>query len=292
MRRAIFAIVIMVASIHFYQTAHRAEPPKLVTLKSRGLSFQVATSTAQVVHGAVIEITKPVNVTLFDAGKKSEITTTAVTVNDLLYELKLPLAATDQVNPGLQSYLAAGQTIVIDRIVDLEVIEGEGIAYDVQLENDPESFYGRETIISAGITGNREKIFLITYKNGVEIKRKLLSARILQKPITEYRKFGTRIEIEEQREGRASWYATKSCLPAFALATAGKCAAHPFYEFGRYVRVTRLDTKQSIIVRINDRGPELDKHPDRVIDLDSVAYKHLAPLGSGTVGVRVELFRN
>ena len=37
---------------------------------------------------------------------------------------------------------------------------------------------------------------------------------------------------------------------------------------------------------------ELDKFPDRVIDLDAVAYKALAPLGSGTIAVKTELLKN
>ena len=120
---------------------------------------------------------------------------------------------------------------------------------------------------------------MITYKNGVEIKRHLLSETVVRIPQTEQRRLGTRIEVEQTEQGRASWYAYKGCL----------CAAHPSYMKGRYVRVTAGG--KSVIVRINDRGPDQSIYPDRVIDLDSVAFKQLAPLGAGTIGVRAELLK-
>ncbi len=80
-------------------------------------------------------------------------------------------------------------------------------------------------------------------------------------------------------EGSASWYAYKGC----------DCAASPDFPKGSYVKVTRLnDPSKSVIVRINDYGPERDIFPDRVIDLDKVAFQKIAPLGAGLTNVRVE----
>ncbi len=324
-------IIILILGIgigFFLREALRARPAaaKLVTIRSRNLEFQVATRAATigevlgeqgflvstpsysppyhggennvlfgfspsqreggeeegVRNGMTIEIVKPVNITLSDGGNEQNLTTTAATVGDLLFEQKLGLAATDQVKPPLESYLADNLKVVIDRIVDLEVTEIHEIAYEIKLQYDPESYYGREEVITPGAVGRKEQQFLITYKNGVETKRRLLKSTVLERAVTELRKFGSKIEIEEAREGRASWYAYKKCL----------CAAHPFYELGRYVRVTALSTGKSLIVQVNDRGPEVDKHPERIIDLDSAAFKELEPLGTGTIAVRVELLQN
>ncbi len=306
------SILVSFLLLGFYLRDFLREKPvaaKLVTIQSRNLEFQVATTAKTVgevlgeagfpsdtntrihpndtnLHGITIELLKPVEITLSDAGNEREIKTAAATVDDLLFEEKIGLAVTDRVTPNLPTSLAEGIKVIIDRIVDVEVTEVHEIAYEIKLEHDPESYYGREEIVVPGKLGKREQKFLITYKNGVEIKRKLLKQNILERPEPELRKFGTKVEIEETREGRASWYATKVCLSAF-----GGCAAHPFYGFGRYARVTARESGKSIIVRINDRGPELQKHPDRIIDLDAVAYKELAPLGSGTIEVRVELLK-
>lgn len=80
-------------------------------------------------------------------------------------------------------------------------------------------------------------------------------------------------------EGYASWYAYKNC----------NCAASPDFPKGSYVKVTRVsDPSKIIIVRINDFGPERDIFPDRVIDLDKIAFAALGPLGAGVMKVKVE----
>lgn len=80
-------------------------------------------------------------------------------------------------------------------------------------------------------------------------------------------------------EGQASWYKYKNC----------DCAASPDYAKGTMLKVTRLDDPtRSVVVRVNDWGPERDKHPDRVIDLDYVAFQKIGNPRGGLVGVRVE----
>ncbi|MBD3281128.1 hypothetical protein GF391_00070 [Candidatus Uhrbacteria bacterium] len=89
-------------------------------------------------------------------------------------------------------------------------------------------------------------------------------------------------EVEDpgyMTQGVASWYAYKGC----------NCAASPDFPKGSYVKVTRTnDPSKSVIVRINDYGPERDIFPDRVIDLDKVAFMQIAPLGAGLTHVSVE----
>ena len=62
-------------------------------------------------------------------------------------------------------------------------------------------------------------------------------------------------------------------------------AAHKTLPIPSYVRVTNLDTKRSIIVRVNDRGPF---HEGRIIDLSYTAALKLGILGNGSSQVEVE----
>ena len=50
-------------------------------------------------------------------------------------------------------------------------------------------------------------------------------------------------------------------------------AAHRTLEFGTKVKVTNLDTSQSVVVRINDRGPHVKT---RVIDVSGAAAEALS----------------
>ena len=81
--------------------------------------------------------------------------------------------------------------------------------------------------------------------------------------------------------GQASWYRYKG----------GLFAASPDFTKGSVLRVYNLDNGKSVDVVINDFGPERDKHPDRVVDLDAEAVKKIASLGAGIIPVRIELIR-
>lgn len=65
-------------------------------------------------------------------------------------------------------------------------------------------------------------------------------------------------------------------------------AAHPTLPFGTQVRVTRLDTGQSVVVRINDRGPF---KAGRVIDLSKRAAEDITMTGRGLVNVKIDVVR-
>ena len=91
-------------------------------------------------------------------------------------------------------------------------------------------------------------------------------------------------------EGIASWYGTKfnghqtSNGEIFDLYQAS--AAHKTLPIPCYARVTNLDNGQSIVVRVNDRGPF---HSDRLIDLSYGAAVKLGYMEKGTARVAVEV---
>jgi rare lipoprotein A len=89
--------------------------------------------------------------------------------------------------------------------------------------------------------------------------------------------------------GIASWYGTKfhgrktsngEIYNMYAMT-----AAHKSLPIPSYVRVTNLENKRSIIVRVNDRGPF---HGPRLIDLSYVAALKLGYADKGTAKVLIE----
>ena len=63
-------------------------------------------------------------------------------------------------------------------------------------------------------------------------------------------------------------------------------AAHKTLPFGTRVRVTRVDNGDSVVVRINDRGPY---RPGRIIDLSERAAEGLGMTGVGLAPVKLEV---
>lgn len=63
-------------------------------------------------------------------------------------------------------------------------------------------------------------------------------------------------------------------------------AAHPTLPLGSRVMVTNLATRQSVEVRVNDRGPFVE---GRLIDLSYAAARSIGVYEPGTAPVRIEL---
>jgi len=109
-----------------------------------------------------------------------------------------------------------------------------------------------------------------------------------------YRQFGKTYVVLPSNKGyretgTASWYGSKfhgrktsngDTYDMYAMT-----AAHKTLPIPSYVRVTHLDNKRSVIVRVNDRGPF---HDSRIIDLSYVAALKLGFAKQGTANVSVE----
>ena len=96
-------------------------------------------------------------------------------------------------------------------------------------------------------------------------------------------------DVPFRERGLASWYgkqfhgnrtASGEIYDMFAMS-----AAHPTLPLPSYVRVTGVRNRQSVIVRVNDRGPFKS---DRIIDLSYAAASKLGFVGTGTGQVEIE----
>jgi rare lipoprotein A len=101
-------------------------------------------------------------------------------------------------------------------------------------------------------------------------------------------------EAERYREkGIASWYGWETRRQSGGHMTAngeafdpeGLTAAHKYLPLPAHVRVTNLENKRSIILRVNDRGPFVK---GRIIDLSAGAARRLGFYRQGTARVQVE----
>jgi len=87
--------------------------------------------------------------------------------------------------------------------------------------------------------------------------------------------------------GKASWYDQVGSPTASgeSLDTATATAAHRSLPLASYAKVTNLDNRRSVIVKINDRGPYIR---GRIIDLSPHAADVLEMKRIGVVAVVVE----
>lgn len=92
------------------------------------------------------------------------------------------------------------------------------------------------------------------------------------------------------QEGKASFYADKfegrTTASGERYTHAKSTCAHLTLPFGTLVKVTNITNNQSVVVRVNDRGPFV---PDRIIDLSRSAAEKLGIAADGIAQVRIEV---
>ena len=91
-------------------------------------------------------------------------------------------------------------------------------------------------------------------------------------------------------QGLASWYRKsfhgKVAASGETYDTEALTAAHRTLPFGTNVRIRRVEGGNSVVVRINDRGPYSG---DRLIDVSEAAARHLGMTEPGVVKVALEV---
>jgi len=93
-------------------------------------------------------------------------------------------------------------------------------------------------------------------------------------------------------EGVASWYGRafdgRPTASGEIFDSSALTAAHPRLPFGTLVRVINVKTGDEVVVRINDRGPNVG---GRIIDVSRAAADSLGMIRAGTVNVRLVIVR-
>lgn len=128
-------------------------------------------------------------------------------------------------------------------------------------------------------------------------KEAIKNGRVKNSPYVVKGKRYVPMSVKEARnyheDGTASWYGYETRRKKGGHMTAngeafnpnGLNAAHKHLPLPTHVRVTNLENRRSIIVRVNDRGPFVT---GRIIDLSAGAARKLGFYKKGTARVRVE----
>ena len=98
---------------------------------------------------------------------------------------------------------------------------------------------------------------------------------------------------ESSQTGYASWYGGKfqgrKTANGEIFDTYKYTAAHKTLPFDTILKVKNLENGESVIVRINDRGPFIK---DRIIDLSYAAAKDIGMIETGIARVRIQVIES
>ena len=173
----------------------------------------------------------------------------------------------------------SGMVIKIIRVKSKEVVERKVIAFKTIYQDDPNLYYGETKSVQRGASGLEEETFKVTYENGKEIKRKLVSSKVVKSPVNEIIKKGTKLKLGSPKYGIATWY------PIGSLYT----TACNIFPRGTLLKVTNTANGKSIIVKVNDTG---GFRLPIIVDLSKYAFGEIGYLYQGKLSAKVEEILN
>lgn len=229
--------------------------------------------------GSTVEIQRAKKIIVALDKEKREIYGFKKTVGEIIQENNLDIKEEDLVKPERNTFAYNNEEIKITRVEIKEEVVKKNIDFKtVEKEDDKLSWRTRKTEVK-GEKGTKEIRYEVAYHDGKEVNRKIKETVVTKEPVDEVVIQGTYVKLGKSHTGLASWYAHTGTLSA----------ANPWLPIGSYVKVTNKDNGKSVIVKINDRGPF---GPDRIIDLDKVAFEKIASLGQGVANIKMEEITN
>lgn len=142
--------------------------------------------------GFSLTIRTPKRVVLDVDNKAREVVTTAATVGDLLADQHVRLASKDLISQVTGAPLTNNMRIKISRVRINRITEQDVIPHKVVEKDSPDLTRGVHRTQTDGVDGLRQVVFDITYVDGAPAKRKVISTKLIRKPVTKVVLVGTK----------------------------------------------------------------------------------------------------
>ncbi|MGH3880586.1 MAG: transglycosylase family protein [Actinophytocola sp.] len=166
---------------------------KQMNVAAEGAWMSAGMDSEVPLDGMALEIKTVKGITLFDGGNKPKaMETTAVTVQELVDELKIKLGPDDAITPGGKLKVTDGAEIRITRNGVTVVNRTEKVPPPVQEVEDPDAMEGTEVVLDPGAPGQRIATYRITVKNGQEMARTEIGSKVTKQPKPKVVRVGTK----------------------------------------------------------------------------------------------------
>lgn len=216
-------------------TSFATDPEEVLDQAGLTLSEHDTFTTDAVEGAAAITIRRAQTITVHYHGQTTTATTYGETAGELLHRLNLDVSGEDVVSHGLEEETYDGMVLRINRVETLCQTYAATIAHPVTRCADSTLPTGTETVLTQGEDGEMLCTAEITYVNGAESQRKVLTEVVTRLPVTEVIGVGTGAAVE------------KSDQPVIR-------DGYIFLPTGEVLTYTRTDTVRATAYTHTDRG--------------------------------------
>jgi resuscitation-promoting factor RpfB len=139
-----------------------------------------------------IDVRTPALVTLRLDGVTQMVTTTALTVGDMLNEMNVAIGKGDKVSVPLSAPVIDGAKISVSRTVRETLIKTMTVRYSTKVKHDSSLDSGVTKVIKPGKNGLAEVTYAVVYVNGQLAGQTRIKMVVLQSPTTRVVRVGTK----------------------------------------------------------------------------------------------------
>ena len=134
---------------------------------------------------ATITINRAQRVTVRYHGQTVLASSQKETVGELLSRLGLELSPEDVLSHGLEEVVFDGMELTVDHIVTCRETFSATLPHETQYCSDAQLPAGTQKIVTPGQNGELLRTADVTYRNGNQTRRSILSETVLRQPVTE-----------------------------------------------------------------------------------------------------------
>jgi uncharacterized protein YabE (DUF348 family) len=116
--------------------------------------------------GMKLVVSTPKSVTVVADGQAKTLTTTKPTVGDVLDEAGVALDSDDEIQPGLDAYVAPDEKLRVVRIEKVQKTETVKIKHDTEVKEDPDALAGETEVVRPGKNGKSREQVMLVYADG------------------------------------------------------------------------------------------------------------------------------
>jgi len=161
-------------------------------IRSDGARLSASRSARIERTGMTMWLSTPKQVTLTADGDTRRFTTTAPTVGDLLREQRVVLKPTDKLSVVPSAPVTANLAVTVVRVVSKRVTLQEDVPFKTVERKNSSMFEDQEKVVTKGVEGRRTAVYDVVRSNGKITARKLVTATVTRKPVTQVVEVGTK----------------------------------------------------------------------------------------------------
>jgi len=174
-------------------TTFATDPEEILDQAGLGLGEADAYITEPTVEGKSITVQRSQTITVIYHGKTMKATTLGETAGELLTRLGLQVTGEDMVSHGMEEMTYDGMVLRIDRVEVKPLTYSSTLAHPDYRCREASVPEGLERVLAEGVDGELLCTANVTYINGIEAQREVLTERVTKAPVAEIIGIGTAI---------------------------------------------------------------------------------------------------